>query len=88
MNMVSVMSSQWQALFCDTVLLRMAENKKVWVFACGYNDFGYFVECLFLACLLYDWRVDRCLATRLSSCSQTSASMVSFAYLRPQLFEC
>ena len=34
-----------------------------------------------IACLLYDMRFDRCLATWLT---QNSASMVSFAHLRPR----
>ena len=41
----------------------------MWAFACGDHDIGYILDCLFLACVLYDLRGDRCLATWLTDCS-------------------
>ena len=72
-------SSQWQALFCDIGLFREAVSKKVWAIACGDHDFGYLLDCLLLACVLYDMRFDCCLAIWLTDCSQNAASAVSFA---------
>ena len=68
-------------------LFRLAVSKKVWAFAYGDHDVGYLLDCLLLACLLYDMKFDRCLATWLTDYSQISASVVSFAYLRPRLFD-
>ena len=67
---VNVISSQWQALFCDIGLFRLIVSKNVWAFACGDLDFRWILECLLLACLLYDWWLDRCLATWLTDYSQ------------------
>ena len=60
---------------------------KVWACACLDHDFGYFLDCLLLACLLCDMRFDRCLATWLTDYSQLSASVVPLADLRPRLFD-
>ena len=44
---------------------------------CGDRDFGYFLDCLWHACLLYDEKFDRCLATWPTDSSHASASAVS-----------